>query len=222
MSERNVSEAHARLSRRELRPGEEFGRLIVIEHIKNAETGKRTQDVKVSCTCGSGERIVKSKDLRSGNTKSCGCLKIERIQSLQTTRQSTRSGFERNQTLAFRRYLRWYTRNADRREIQWYLSEQDFRMIVSQPCRYCGIEPKQNDRFAIEYLRRFISRGTKACESTYNNKIIHVNGVDRIDSSRPYVLDNCVPSCTDCNLAKHTKTEEEFLSWVGRVWKYNQ
>lgn len=222
MSERNVREVRARLSRRELKPGEKFGRLIVIEHIKNSETGKRTQNVKTYCTCGSGERIVKSNDLRSGNTRSCGCLKLERIQNLQKSRQVGRSGYERNQTLAFRRYLKWYKRNAEIREIEWCLREQDFREIASKPCHYCGAEPKKNDKFAVEYLRRFMSRGTKACQTTYDNKIIYANGIDRVDSSCPYVIDNCVPSCTDCNLGKHVKTKEEFLEWVGRVWKHNQ
>lgn len=222
MSERNVREARARLSRKELQPGEEFGRLVVVEHLKNPETGKRTQDVRVSCSCGSGERTVKSKDLRSGNTRSCGCLKKERVQNLQKNRQSSRSGYERNQTLAFRRYLKWYKRNADLRELEWHLEENDFRNMTSKPCHYCGTEPKKNDRFAVEYLRRFLSRGTKACQKTYDNKIIYVNGIDRINSTLPYVLDNCVPCCKDCNLGKHIKSKEEFLEWVRRVWKYNQ
>ena len=43
------------------------------------------------------------------------------------------------------------------------------------------------------------------------------NGIDRVDNTRGYTLDNVVPCCFKCNRAKDTMTKEEFLEWVGRV-----
>lgn len=54
--------------------GKRFGRLLVIEpSIKNGHLAW-----KCRCDCGN-EVIVPSRSLNSGNTKSCGCLKHERL-----------------------------------------------------------------------------------------------------------------------------------------------
>ena len=50
--------------------GQKFGFLTVIERAEN----KRGVRWKCKCDCGN-ETIVNSRDLKSGNTKSCGCLK---------------------------------------------------------------------------------------------------------------------------------------------------
>lgn len=59
--------------------GQVFGRLIVVH-----ENG-RTKDGKVlwlcKCSCGN-EVTVRGKDLRSGNTQSCGCYNRERIREV--------------------------------------------------------------------------------------------------------------------------------------------
>lgn len=55
--------------------GEKHGRLTVIAQNPQRLRGQLTWD----CVCDCGERIlaVKGGDLRSGNTKSCGCLRRE-------------------------------------------------------------------------------------------------------------------------------------------------
>lgn len=57
----------------EVEPGQVFGRLTVIaaERRDNYETSWRCR-----CICG-GEAVVRESSLRSGNTKSCGCLHRE-------------------------------------------------------------------------------------------------------------------------------------------------
>ena len=50
-----------------------FGRLTVIESAPNK--GKRSQ-WKCKCDCGN-EIITLTESLRSGSTKSCGCLRID-------------------------------------------------------------------------------------------------------------------------------------------------
>ncbi len=42
-------------------------------------------------------------------------------------------------------------------------------------------------------------------------------GIDRIDSSRGYVLDNVAPCCSKCNYAKRDMSRADFLSWVQSV-----
>jgi len=51
---------------------------------------------------------------------------------------------------------------------------------------------------------------------------VYINGIDRVDSSRDigYTIGNCVPCCTDCNIAKLDRTVKEFLDHVERIHSY--
>lgn len=56
--------------------GHRFGRLLVIREYGRADGGSVLWLCK--CDCGA-EVVVRSGDLRSGDTKSCGCLRRERV-----------------------------------------------------------------------------------------------------------------------------------------------
>lgn len=60
--------------------GQKFGRLTVIKMAENVKTknGKSKSQCLCECEC---RNIIKvpSSTLKSGNTKSCGCLKKEKI-----------------------------------------------------------------------------------------------------------------------------------------------
>lgn len=72
--------------------GERFGRLVAIECI-GVDNEKRAL-WRCRCDCGR-ETIVQGKSLRSGNTKSCGCLNLDlatsRIVALNTTHGQSHS-----------------------------------------------------------------------------------------------------------------------------------
>jgi hypothetical protein len=55
--------------------GQRFGRLTVVKRQGTSKDGQKTYLCR--CDCGT-ERVVKSGNLRSGKTKSCGCLSRER------------------------------------------------------------------------------------------------------------------------------------------------
>jgi len=60
--------------------GQKFGKLLAIEY---AYTNKSKKAVwKCICECGK-EHYATAKDLRSGNTKSCGCSKVERAKKMK-------------------------------------------------------------------------------------------------------------------------------------------
>jgi len=46
------------------------------------------------------------------------------------------------------------------------------------------------------------------------------NGIDRIDSSKGYTIDNCVSCCTECNYAKHEMSVDEYKSFIQRVYNF--
>jgi hypothetical protein len=74
----------------------------------------------------------------------------------------------------------------------WYLTDLEAAKIITQPCDYCGSLPDP------------------------------YNGIDRVDNTRGYELDNVVPCCMDCNFSKYTRTREEFLNWIKRVYNHNK
>ena len=55
--------------------GQIFNRLTVNHRAENSKDGRATWSC--TCECGKTNIVVKGKDLRSGNTKSCGCLTSE-------------------------------------------------------------------------------------------------------------------------------------------------
>jgi len=62
--------------------GQRFGRLTVVEKVPN----KKSTQAKWRCVCDcGGECEVISVDLRSGHTRSCGCLQREKIGNLNRT-----------------------------------------------------------------------------------------------------------------------------------------
>lgn len=65
-------------SRREIIPGERFGRLIVIDRVESHTTplGKKSSKYLCKCDCGNQKLIHRTSLLRS-NTNSCGCLRKE-------------------------------------------------------------------------------------------------------------------------------------------------
>lgn len=56
------------------------------------------------------------------------------------------------------------------------------------------------------------------CGST-QSKALNM-GVDRIDSTKGYTEENCVPCCVQCNLSKFTYSTNDFLSHIDKIYNY--
>ncbi|MCF8012566.1 MAG: hypothetical protein K9L56_14950 [Clostridiales bacterium] len=69
----------------EINPGDVYERLTIIKELK-----KKNYNRQFLCRCECGkETIVDSSKLLSGNTKSCGCLKIEMVTKKNTNHGMT-------------------------------------------------------------------------------------------------------------------------------------
>ena len=95
-----------------------------------------------------------------------------------------------------------YRSSARARDLEWDLTEEQFAQLASQPCHYCGIGPSRP-------VARSDLNGTRL-----------YNGVDRLDSNLGYIAGNCVPCCTDCNMAKGQMSKEGFLKLVNRIHQH--
>lgn len=141
------------------------------------------------CDCG-GKIFVSNCHLRTGHTISCGCY-------------SRNKGKLSPGESSFNELFYTYKRNAFTRNIEFYLTKDEFKWFTQQNCFYCGISP--SNIFG---------------DNKNNGKYIY-NGIDRIDSNQPYIRDNCVSACTFCNKCKGTLSEEEFLNHINRIYKHN-
>lgn len=62
-----------------------------------------------------------------------------------------------------------------------------------------------------EKIREFLLSSCNYCG------IEKCNGIDRVDSNKGYVEDNCVGCCKRCNFMKYTMGQKQFLDWAIRV-----
>jgi len=179
--------------------GKKFNRLFVLDfaYIKN-----RAAHWKCRCDCGN-ITIVSGADLRrglkgNGGTKSCGCLAREITIRTHTGKKYSKKKYaEANKRVVFRNYIS----SAERRNIDFDLDFDTFISLASQNCFYCDSIPSQSYK-----------------KGNYYGIFIH-NGVDRVDNSKGYTKDNCVPCCKICNMAKSTMSINEFYTWIGKIVK---
>lgn len=79
-------------------------------------------------------------------------------------------------------------------------------------CDYCGADPNNVANAAIS--------DKKSSQYARKNGNFKYNGLDRVDSMKPHTLENVVPCCFPCNIAKHDMTFDEFRGWIIRVVKH--
>jgi 5-methylcytosine-specific restriction endonuclease McrA len=185
--------------------GQTFGKLTVVSE----ETTMKYNDTRAhwNCQCECGELVVvDTNHLTTGNTKSCGCWKIEVMSDPTKLRKFTISNkkFEPHITSA-RRLWKQYCYQDKQCNItfdQWFAFSQ-------KPCSYCGIE-KYNEYNCFIFKK-------DASQEAINNGNFSYNGLDRIDNSLPHKLNNVVTSCWVCNRAKNERTAEEFYQYISRL-----
>ena len=94
------------------------------------------------------------------------------------------------------RVLRTYKNAAKSRGYNWDLSNDDFDKLSKQKCFYCGKQP------------------SNIAKSTCNNGDFIYQGIDRLDNTKGYNINNCVPCCIKCNRAKDVDSFENHKEWI--------
>jgi hypothetical protein len=173
-------------------PGQVFGTLVVVgEALKRAPERRL---VLVRCKCGA-EKFVGAGALVAGATRSCGATEC----TTRATTQRQRYGYTTPGNQARNFIYHNYRSTARKRGRTFDITKEDFHDLTSQECHYCG-QP--------------LSNRTK---DRNGDGFFVYNGLDRVDSSRGYTLDNVVPACIVCNKAKTDMSCDDFLAWVRRV-----
>lgn len=145
---------------------------------------------RVRCVCGT-EKTVQTALLRSGNTKSCGCLAREHLDAGRR-RLPAEGGVVNQIILGIRRHAR-------DRGFSYDLPRELVDELIRQPCHYCG-DRGSNVKVTKNYRQGF-----------------QHNGLDRVDSKKGYEPTNVVPCCRTCNNAKRDMDRNEFIAWATKV-----
>jgi len=172
--------------------GTKFGKLLV--------TGRSNRHGRTEweclCDCGSS-RTVRHTDLIVGRVTMCSFE--SKLKSDLRTRKT-------NGESSWNRHFKVYQSSANKREIDFKLSKQEFMSITSKDCYHCGAKP------------RLINYTKKKLDPDWGN--IRANGIDRLDNNMGYTANNCVPCCKPCNNSKLDQTQEEFCSWIKRAYEH--
>jgi hypothetical protein len=189
--------------RRALPPivGKRWGKVVVLSFA--GWDAKYERYWNLSCDCGV-EFQSRHCNIMKGIVNSCGCA--VRVRGSKTGLANRR--FSPYEVSWNHKYCQ-YRGAAKTRGLAWNLSFTQARGLMSQPCFYCGAAPEAGS--FVKYRRRLVTA------SEEQQGIIFANGIDRKDNTNGYSVDNCVSCCTACNLAKGTRTLEDFLKWAQRV-----
>jgi 5-methylcytosine-specific restriction endonuclease McrA len=166
--------------------GNKYNRLFVVE--LDHKDNKSRKFYLCLCDCGN-KKILNGALIKSGNTKSCGCLAKE-------TRKATRISLHHSEVTAV--YL-GYKRHARDRGYKWKLNRNDVESIIKNKCYYCGstasnIKITKNTIIPLKY-----------------------NGIDRVNNRIGYTLKNIVPCCRICNRAKGNLTKSKYIKWINKI-----
>ena len=91
-----------------------------------------------------------------------------------------------------------YKREAKERKLSWNLTRLEFDALVIQDCSYCRAEPSN-------------------VTTSWDKSTFTYTGIDRVDNTRGYESDNVVPCCRECNKAKGSRTQKEFIEWALKI-----
>jgi hypothetical protein len=80
-------------------------------------------------------------------------------------------------------------RAAETRDIEWRLTDDEAKAMLTSPCVYCK----------------------------HIDLDVRVNGIDRLDSNVCYTVENCRPCCKDCNYMKGTYDPKTFIERAKKI-----
>lgn len=177
--------------------GQRIGILTLIERQRYAPEGCKQKQTFYLCICDCGTTLVVSdSNLMSSMKKnknlerSCGCLQREWVRD---------RSIKEDGVAAKTQIFNQYKGNAKQRNIPFMVTKEELLAIVFKDCYYCSMPastPTCNARIPLLY-----------------------SGIDRIDNTKGYTLDNIVPCCKWCNIAKIDRSLEYFLGKVEAIVK---
>lgn len=175
-----------------------FNRLTVIK-----QSNKIKKEITWECLCSCGKTVFVTRNkLVNGRVKSCGCLNNE-MRKLRTSKMTSARQKYSPQEASAKRI--WNGRYNDGN-----INFEQFLNLSSQNCYYCDSPPINKYNESSSDKRRSVA-------AKENGTFIY-NGLDRIDQSLPHHLDNVVPCCKICNMAKRDMNRDAFIKLINNIY----
>jgi hypothetical protein len=174
---------------------QKFGKLTAVELLEKKDCyGRRRW--RCMCECG-GEKISTANLLKSGNVKSCGCLKVNCIEAMKRATSLEPRDAYLNNMYSQSRY------RSSQRNIKFELTIEQFANICKEKCYYCG-----------EY-------DSRVHHKVSGDIVVEVVGVDRIDSNKGYTKDNIQWVHKRVQQMKWNISQDQFIEWCKIIAKNN-
>lgn len=174
--------------------GQRFERWVVKElDISNT---KKVLYWICECSCGT-IKPVKGDSLKTGKSRSCGCLQKEIAATLSKKIRQLDEGIAFGNSIYSR-----YRKSSIICGREFLLTQEELIILIKQNCYYCGEIPSMDNHPTIR--------------NGYNGSF-PVNGIDRKDNNIGYILENCVPCCWSCNKVKGNLTLED-MSRINKIY----
>lgn len=171
--------------------GNKYNFLKILE--ESSEYSKYGKMWKCECDCGNIVHHL-GVDLRRGHFQSCGC------------KRGYNGGPPRTCQLRTLNHHFASYKNAKRaKELGFVLSKLEFEKICRTNCYYCGAAPQPR--------RNKYGSDRKGPLWAYD----YLSGIDRLDNTKGYTLENAVACCGKCNIMKGSSTKAEFLAQAQRI-----
>lgn len=169
-----------------------FGNLVAVSYAGKDNSKDHYRLWSCQCDC-KNIKVIAYRSLVSGKTISCGCIGRSNL---------TGGGLNKlgEGVARFNDLFLLYQKSAEKRNREFSLTREQFRLLTQSDCYYCGQPPSQR------------IRAGKECNGDYV-----YNGVDRVDNTLGYILSNVRPCCKQCNIAKNTMTEQSFYLWLHQI-----
>lgn len=181
--------------------GDRYGGLEILEVISSNISGKHT---KLKCLCYYCNTISVKSSTNIKKRNSCGCQ--QRISSSwknkgpKTIPRQLPFGEAAKNNLEHQ-----YKRSAKKRNLEYNLTNEQFLDLVKSKCYYCGEEGTS------------IKKGLGKSSGDF-----YYVGIDRVDNTKGYLLENCVSCCWKCNNMKHTLNQKDFFDHISKIYKNKQ
>lgn len=183
------------------------GRLTVVECVEPSQ-GDANEGGRWLCNCECGREVtIKGIAIRHKSKLSYGCLIGDSLRGIASSRRKPK---EVTYTVQYGVH-----RNSGKRDNRGYLDKDTWMNMVTNPCHYCGEIDIRNNITQPSQRRRLLTRLTEEEIKAYE---VPCNGIDRMDSSKGYEVDNCVPCCAMCNYMKLEYSQEDFIRKCGIIY----
>lgn len=112
-------------------------------------------------------------------------------------------------------YNKWYY--AEHRDVILKRNARYSQTLHGKFTEYKSRAQKAGMAFELT-LEQFQMFWKKHC--TYCGSVINTIGLDRINNSIGYTIDNCVPCCSICNNQKHSLSLEDWICHIEKIYNY--